>query len=145
MIRANSLTYSERRKFSGKEKTQKIFNKVAIGLLGLTLAMSIGDLIINPSRIANLRESASNYLAKKADELDRENYLRLRKYVSGEEQITPVLERGWDFYAEKLKKDYPCAKEIGSTNQWRNFFKTYNGGGNPTIGKDIRFPKLSCE
>ena len=141
MGKTNSLTYLERKKSSKKG----IFNKTLIGMLGLTLALTIGNLIVNPSRITNLKKTTSNYLEKKVDELNRNDYLKLRKYVIGEELINPIPEQGWRYYTERLFEGCLKANKIGSFNEWTNFFKIYNGGENPTIGKKIRFPKIDCK
>jgi len=139
MKRTNQLTYTEKKKL----KRKKMFNRTLGGLLAIVTVATLGDLVIDSSKISNIREKTSTYFARKADEMNQESYLKLRSYVVGEELVEPIQEQGWRGYTEDLFEKYPCANGLGSFNQWTNFFKVYNGGKDPGIER-IRFPKVDC-
>ena len=142
MERTNQLTYTEKKKLKRKKR---FFNRTVGGVLAIVAVATLGDLVIDPSKISNIREKTSTYFARKADEMNQESYMKLRSYVVDEELVESIQGQGWRGYTEDLFEKYPCANEKGSFNQWTNFFKVYNGGREPTKGINIRFPKVNCE
>ncbi|MGD9276016.1 MAG: hypothetical protein PVJ67_02490 [Candidatus Pacearchaeota archaeon] len=116
-MKNNRLTYRERREFLK---------------YGLVAIASIG------AAVSGISSAGIKDWAKKENEkLNKESYKKLIKIVCGEKNIDVIPSRGWQFYAQEKLNENPWLNNYTNPRELGEFYKTFNGGVEPSIKNRI--------